>query len=228
MASDNASAHHSAAYDLQVRGTIPYYDCFHWETINVIRAAGMKPDLWLDTGCGTGTLVEKAIKAFPGTKFILADPSKEMMEQARKKLECYTTRIKYLEPAQTIDVPKQLKKKVDVLTAIQSHHYMNEKERADTTKVCFDLLKPKGIYITFENIRPATEKGTEIGLSNWKHYQMVCGKKEEDAEKHIQRFGKEYFPITVDEHIKLLKTAGYKTVELLWHSYMQAGFYAIK
>jgi tRNA (cmo5U34)-methyltransferase len=70
--------------------------------------------------------------------------------------------------------------------------------------------------------------GTEIGLANWRRFQIEQGKSVATAERHIKRFGIEYFPITVGEHLALLKEAGFRTVELLWFSYLQAGFYAIK
>lgn len=57
---------------------------------------------------------------------------------------------------------------------------------------------------------------------------MEHGKSAQEAEKHIKRRGKEVFPITVNEHIKLLKDTGFKSAEILWMSYLQAGFWAIK
>ena len=48
------------------------------------------------------------------------------------------------------------------------------------------------------------------------------------AEEHAKRFNNEYFPISVEEHLNLLKETGFKNVNLFWLSHMQAGFYAIK
>ena len=48
------------------------------------------------------------------------------------------------------------------------------------------------------------------------------------AASHIKRFGVEYFPVSIEEHLSLLRETGFKSVELLWFSYLQAGFYAIK
>jgi len=73
-----------------------------------------------------------------------------------------------------------------------------------------------------------TANGTEIGLTNWQCFQIGRGKSAEAAESHIKRFGIEYLPITVEEHLALLREAGFRLVELLWFSYMQAGFYAVK
>jgi len=42
------------------------------------------------------------------------------------------------------------------------------------------------------------------------------------------RRGVEVFPITIEEHLKLLKECGFTSVNVLWQSYLQAGFWAIK
>ncbi len=225
---DNKTAHPAACYDSQIRSTIPYYDCFHEETISLVKAIAPEPGSWLDTGCGTGTFIEKAGRVFPRTRFVLADPSLEMLSVAREKLKISSERIKVLDPCGTQDISLPVDEKFDVVSAIQSHHYLSNYERAKATKVCFDLLKAGGVYVTFENIRPASVKGVEIAKARWRNYQIAAGKDADAVEKHLNRFGVEYFPITVDEHLSLLHKAEFSVVELLWYSYMQAGLYAIK
>jgi tRNA (cmo5U34)-methyltransferase len=224
--SDNSTPHTAANYDEQVHKTIPYYDCFHQETLNLISAMELQPKSWLDTGCGTGTLVEKALKLFPDTSFVLVDPSPQMLNAAKGKLVGYPN-VAFLE-ANTTQQLSNLKEKFDVITAIQSHHYSSEPQREEATKVCFKLLSPKGVYVTFENIQPFTQQGIAIGLENWKQRQIQAGRETKTAEKHMKRFGVEYFPITVEDHLALLRRTGFSVVELLWYSVMQAGFYCVK
>ena len=71
---DNNTPYASSVYDQNVRQTIPFYETIHLETIDLVKT--VKPDVscWLDTGCGTGYLVEMALPLFPGTRFVLADP----------------------------------------------------------------------------------------------------------------------------------------------------------
>ena len=45
---------------------------------------------------------------------------------------------------------------------------------------------------------------------------------------HLARFGVDYFPLTVDEHLQMLTKCGFRVVELFWYSVMQAGFYCLK
>jgi len=224
---DNLTPHLSAYYDTQVKNIIPYYECFHKETINLINAIKGNPKTWLDTGCGTGTLVQRAVKYFDNTEFILADPSIEMLNEAKNKF-ISQSKIKFLQPNSTENIILDDSERPDIITAIQSHHYLNKEGRVKATKKCYDLLNENGVYITFENISPVTQKGIEIGKEYWKEFQIMSGKDKSEAEKHIKRFEVEYFPITIKEHLSLLENCGFKVVELFWYSYLQAGFYCIK
>lgn len=223
---DNASAHLSKDYDSKIRSTIPYYDSFHGEIINLVKSMSIEPDIWLDTGCGTGTFVKKALDSFHKTQFFIADPSKGMLKEAKKKLKSHRDRISVLKPVPSHEI--SLGQKVDVITAVQSHHYMSKEERYEATKSCYDLLDENGVFITFENIKPLTERGIKIGKEYWISFQISRGKEAKEAESHVNRFDVEYFPITIEEHISLLKDSGFSVVELFWYSYMQAGFYCIK
>ncbi len=44
----------------------------------------------------------------------------------------------------------------------------------------------------------------------------------------MQKYGTEYFPLTVEAHLELMRQCGFQTVEVIWMSYMQAGFMGVK
>jgi tRNA (cmo5U34)-methyltransferase len=183
----------------------------------------------MDTGCGTGALVTQAIKRFPDTKFLMLDPSEKMLEQAREKLiSCTPEHLELLRAEPTQEFSQELNEKPDVITAIQCHHYLRLEDRSKAVRKCYELLQQNGIFITFENIRPLTQIGTDIGKRYWGRFQSTHGRAEEEIETHLRRFDTEYFPITIEEHLELLKKTGFQAVELFWYSYMQAGFYCIK
>lgn len=147
-----------------VDNTIPYYQSFHIETVNIIKAFGKEPEIWLDTGCGTGSLIKNAVEHFPHTRFILGDPSQDMLDQSREKLSDYqSSRIEFLEPLPTQQLSPKTCPTVDVITAIQSHHYLSAEDREKAVNACYNLLNEEGVFITFENIHPDTEEGTKLG-----------------------------------------------------------------
>ncbi len=225
--SDNKTPHSSSEYDLKVRKTIPFYEYFHRETIDLVRSINPNARKWLDTGCGTGYLVKKAIKVFDNCSFVLADPSGEMMGEAKERLKDHKN-IEYLSPIKTEDINITGRENYDVVTAIQTHHYLNREDRIKATRNCYNLLRDGGIYVVFENIRPENDAALNIQLERWMNFQLIKGRSRKDVNAHRKRFGVKYFPIKVSEHFKLLNSIGFRTVEILWLSYLQAGFFCIK
>ena len=226
---DNETPFLASQYDVQVEKTIPYLGNFHEEVLHLVRAALGDPERWLDTGCGTGTLAMKALGAFPATQFYLADPSAAMLEQARVKLAATgPSRVQFLPAASSQNLSMEPGPGFDVITAIQCHHYLDRAGRRAAVGACYRLLKPGGLFLAFENIRPGSEASLDIGSRYWKAFQVRKGKSPQAAEEHLQRFDREYFPLTVPEHLDLLRESGFETADLFWYSYMQAGFMAIK
>ena len=217
-------------YDNVVRQIMPFYDIIQSETVDLVRT--LKPEVkqWLDTGCGTGNLIEIALRFFPDTAFVLTDPTELMLKRAKDRFKSFPDKhVRFLPPTPSeglLSYKNVLKPQV--ITAILCHHYFNKEQRRTATNVCFRLLDAGGVFIAVENIMPDSLQGTQLGLARWKRFQIEHGRKNVMAEKHTKRFNSEYFPITVNEHIELLKETGFRTVELFWKSQMQAGFYAIK
>jgi tRNA (cmo5U34)-methyltransferase len=227
---DNLTAHNASDYDQKVRQTIPFYDTIHTEVIRLVKIIKPEAKCWVDTGCGTGRLVQQALASFPSTQFILADPSEAMLGQARARFPIEEgARLKILPPVGSADLLSQIgKSSADVLTAIQCHHYLQRAERMDALRACYEVLRPGGLLVTFENIASRTPEGVRFGLAGWKSFLIAHGRTEEEAEQHLARYGREFLPITAEEHLAALTQAGFSVVELFWYSQMQAGFYAVR
>ncbi|HUW64103.1 MAG TPA: class I SAM-dependent methyltransferase [Spirochaetia bacterium] len=224
---DNRTAYRAEEYDGKISATVPHYGCFHRETIDLVRTLRPAPAKWLDTGCGTGTLVAGALGVFPQASFVLADPSPPMLAMAAAKLAGAAGRVEVAQPAASQDLNFE-DGSFDVVTAVLSHHYLDLPTRKRATANCLRMLKSGGVYVTFENIRPFSEQGIRTGLDRWKGFQLREGKSAVEVEKHLARFGQEYFPITIGDHLDMLRDAGFSVAELFWASYMQAGFWALK
>jgi tRNA (cmo5U34)-methyltransferase len=226
---DNTTPHQSSQYDGKVRQTIPFYETMHQETVDLVKTLQPGVACWLDTGCGTGSLVELALPAFPQTRFILADPAEAMLEQARGRFKGVgEARVSFLPPVSSEYLGQVVSAAPEVLTAIQCHHYLRPAGRKRALQACYDVLDEGGAFITFENVAPRTQRGVQIGLERWGRFQARAGRSQAVVESHLGRFGVAYFPITVDEHLQLLAEVGFRIVELLWFSHLQAGFYGIK
>jgi tRNA (cmo5U34)-methyltransferase len=227
--SDNSTPHSAFDYDREISRTVPFYSLLHSETIDLVRTLVPDVSVWLDTGCGTGYLAEQAVRVLPNTRFLLADPAQAMLDQARMRLtHVPSSRICFLGAFPSEELAGVVSETPQVITAIQSHHYGGDVVRRRATATCFQLLDKGGLYVTFENFRPDTQQGIKLGLDRWCRFQIEAGRSEKSVEEHRSRFEKNYFPITLSQHLELLRTTGFSAVEMFWLSHMQAGFYAIK
>jgi tRNA (cmo5U34)-methyltransferase len=223
---DNKTSQSASQYDKNIAKTIPCYQLFNDEIINLVKFSTPEAKSWLDTGCGTGTLISQVFQEFGNLKFVAADPSEAMLQVAREKL----SGLPGLDIRYVLDGTEQLccQERFDVVTAILAHHYLDIEDRIKATRNCFHMLNEDGIYITLETIKPNTEQGREIGLKRWRSAQIANGKTPESVDHHLQRYGIDLLPITIEAHLDLLRNIGFRTVEVLWASGMQAGFYSIK
>lgn len=221
---DNSTPMTAKEYDSKINQTIPYFSEFYTQTIDVVEQCGYDETHWLDLGCGTGAFEELALKRFPEARFVLVDPSDKMLGQAKMKLRDYD-HIEYI-LGKSADI--SFEDEFEVVTAIQSHHYMHAEERQRAVANVFRALKKDGIFVCFENVIPEDAALKERELLRWGRYQQRCGKTAEEARAHNARCGVNYFPLTVGQHIELLREAGFRAVHVFWISYMQMGVYAIK
>ena len=220
---DNRSAYNANIYDDRIINVLPYYREYHGQIIELVKTMGFNEPDWLDTGCGTGTLAQRVLEQRSDVKFTLCDPSDKMLSEAKEKLSGRDIRF--------INASSQelcFDSEFDVVTAVQCHHYLQPDERRYAVDKCYHALRENGVFVTFENIRMSTDESDSIALSRWAGFLADHGNSAEDVQMHIDRRGIEVFPITIEEHIKLLRECGFKSVDLLWTSYLQAGFWAVK
>jgi tRNA (cmo5U34)-methyltransferase len=116
----------------------------------------------------------------------------------------------------------------DVVTAILSHHYLDPAGRREAVAACRELLAPGGVFVSFEIVRPADDAALALAKRCWAAWQVEQGRSPGEAQAHVDRLGREVFPITIEEHLALLREVGFATCGLLWFSYSQAGFWAMR
>lgn len=223
MQNDNTTPLSAKEYDEKISNTIPYYVDFHTQTLSVVRNMGFEKINWLDLGCGTGTLENKAFQMFKDVQFTMVDPSDKMLEKAQEN-NSHLQATYLCTSSDAIEFDNEF----DVVTAIQSHHYMREEARRKAAENVYRALRDRGVYIMFENVIPESEETKKFELQRWGIYQKDHGKSDDEVKNHIARCGVNYFPLTINQHIELLKEAGFRIIHVFWYSYMQVGMYAMK
>lgn len=220
---NNKSAFDSREYDRKIQQTLPYYDEFYEQVIALVKAYKNPTTKWLDVGCGTGKMGGIALENIELEKLVFCDSSEEMIRIAKERFQHSNTEFDVCD-IQNLEYTNEF----DVITAIQVNHYLQAEQRKIALQKCYKALKENGLFISFENFSPFTDAGKIVYLEKWKRYQIEQGKSLEESTKHIERYGKDYFPIMLEEHLTLMRNSGFRAVEILWLSNMQVGFWGMK
>lgn len=220
---DNISAFNSSEYDDKIKHTLPYYEELYKQIIDVVKIHNPQSLKWLDVGCGTGKMGDTALSQLDIEQFVFCDSSAEMIDIVQKRFNVYNASF-LISDIQNLECSNQY----DVITAIQVNHYFHIEERIKSIQNCYRALKSGGIFFTFENFAPFSNFGKQLYLDRWKAYQLSQGKNSFECDNHISRYGNDYFPISISEHLDLMNNCGFRAVEVLWLSYMQIGLLGIK
>jgi tRNA (cmo5U34)-methyltransferase len=103
-------------------------------------------------------LVSRALLRAPATRFWLSDPSPAMLALARARLPVLPDeRFKPWRSEELQDAFGRL----DVITAVQSHHYGDLAAQERAVSRCHALLGVGGVLVVFENVRAATKPATK-------------------------------------------------------------------
>lgn len=220
---DNNSAFDSMEYDKKIMQVIPYYEEFYKNAVDLVKAHGQQNISWLDVGCGTGKMADVAFSDINIKRFTFVDSSENMINIAKERFANTRTEFNI---CSIMDISYE--EEFDVVTAILVNHFFHKKQKIDVLKKYYSALKHNGIYIAFENFMPYTDYGKRLGLEKWKAYQLHQRRGIKECQEHINRFGVDYFPVTITEHLEILNLAGFDVAEIFWVSNMQAGVYGIK
>lgn len=121
---DNISAFNSNEYDEAFKMTVPYYNEIQNEIIEIVDACYNKEINWLDVGCGTGSMIEKAVQWLKIKSVTLIDISDTMLSVAEARLKTYDIDKRFWK---TNARDLALENEFDVISAIQVFHYLNIK-----------------------------------------------------------------------------------------------------
>lgn len=158
----------------------------------------------LDLGCGTGLELDEIFKTRPHINVTGIDLTKAMLDKLKEK---HPDKKLSLINASYFDYDFNTSK-YDAVVSFQTLHHFSHKDKLELYKKIYNALKPNGQYIECDYM---VESQQEEDFYNSENKRIRKEQNIPDGE-----FYHYDTPCTIDNQIKLLSKAGFKTVKMKW------------
>ena len=215
----------ASQYDGIIKNLIPYYRQMTEALVNSLPFDSSEEIEVIDLGCGTGT-ISKAIKdVYPKAKITCLDISGKMLKIAAGKLgdtqdAAFINSDFYL---------FNFDKKYDaIVSSLALHHLVTNEDKLDFYKKIYSCLNISGIFINADVVTAATDNLQKKYMEQWKCFMYKNVPADEVENKWLPSYYREDRPITMTEHFKMMESAGFKTMDIVWKYYNFAVFMAVR
>jgi len=221
-------------YDAQQPWLVRKYGEKHNLIVQMIQFG--KPFSAVDLGCGTGTLAQMILQAYPSAAVTCVDISPEMISIAQRKLAKFGGRVEFI----VEDLGKiKFEKNYDVAVSIDAIHHLPDSQKRNLFGRICNTLTPDGIFLladpiiiessTLKEKNARLVKGHIQGLIKEEKVPIEEVEKRQRIKEIAERqdIEKDYL-CTFDELNEMLKDSGFEEVECFWRHFDDVIFIACK
>jgi tRNA (cmo5U34)-methyltransferase len=208
----------AAAYDVQSRRFIPYYDEMIETGVEVLAALAPADAHVLDLGGGTGALSASVLEALPGVRVTVLDVDPDMLDEARRRLARFADRVSYhegsfLDPLPTADA---------VVASLALHHVHDIEVKTALYRGIRDTLSPGGVMVNLDAAVTEDSRLNQLVFDRMAARMGDHGISAAEARRHFAAWADEdrYFPLEVE--LTALRKAGFDEVECFWRRGLSA------
>jgi tRNA (cmo5U34)-methyltransferase len=179
--------------------------------------------------CGGGDLARLLLERLPQIRLRALDRSPRMLTMARRTCAAYADRL----DLQAFDLAaadwRALQPAPDAICSSLAIHHLDSEEKRQLVEDLFAALRPGGLFVLADLVRPASQAGWQIAAEDWD--RAVAARShalygDDRAARKFEELRWNYFrwpddngidhPSTVAEHVLWLAAAGFEAIDLHW------------
>jgi tRNA (cmo5U34)-methyltransferase len=215
-------------FDDMVSRSVPYYE--EMQRMSCELAADFaRPNTNLyDLGCSTATtLLALDDLVDPSVHFVGIDNSADMLAKAQQKVQLSGSQraMEFI----TADLHQNLfLENASVITMLLTLQFVRPLYRERIMKNIFNGLNEQGCLIMIEKLTSEDTLFNRLFINHYYDYKRRMGYSETEITQKREALENVLIPYRVEENVELLKSSGFKQVELFFRWYNFCGIIAVK
>jgi tRNA (cmo5U34)-methyltransferase len=219
----------AAVFDDMVSRSVPYYDEMQRMTVELVRDFAVDDSNIYDIGCATGTTMALIDHCIGDTKAMLVgiDNSKEMLKQADEKLTELGMRHPY--ELKCADIHKRMPvENASVVVMLLTLQFARPLYRERIVQRLCQGVRKNGCLLLIEKITSEDTLFNRLFIEHYYDFKRRNGYSEMEIAKKREALENVLIPYRLEENIELLKSAGFRQVEVFFRWYNFCGLIAAK
>ena len=115
-----------------------------------------------------------------------------------------------------------------VVSSLSLHHLETDREKLGFYKKIYSCLKEGGVFVNADVVLGSTDALQELYMDKWRSFMYGSVGRDETEGKWIPKYYEEDRRVSLTEHLKMLKEAGFTAIDVVWKYYNYAVYTAVK
>lgn len=211
---------------------VEMYQFYHELALDMVPFDAEDEFRVLELGCGTGNFLQRILEKFPKARCVTFDYSAEMLAYAARKIAKYTDRVEFHQRDLHDGLPPKLGSFHLVSSFSTIHHLLDDKKAHLFTEI-YDVLRSGGWFFLIDPMSIRFDNDVFKQFRHRQHLHLDARFKRAGVDiRSAERINTMVSEVNdnspekdriahFSSHIEWLNDAGFRSVDHIWHLFME-------
>lgn len=212
-------------FDGIIVSLIPEYAQMVEALVSALPFDPASPIRVMDLGCGTGTVAQSVLEAFPNAQVACLDLAENMIAMARAKL-AGRAQVRYVVGdfnSTDLGGPYDA-----VVSSLALHHLATDGHKKSFYRRVYLALASGGAFYNADVVLGASDFLQRVYMQKWRDFMRRSVSNEDVEERWIPKYEAEDRPAKLVDQMAWLNEIGFARVDVLWKHYNFAVYGGVK